>query len=282
MDNYVMVNIWTSASNKALPGANVGHISIQTADKYISLWPGAREVNISSHSLQFHKRVKRKINNYFEVRKSNFKQDYLADCISEAISEGNYREIKDIHTFEFRDNERPFFINENTLEYRKLVNQEVGIHPAEVKLAIVPCKANVRLKLYSLDIVKLLEKFEKISKLPGWTLLGSNVFTRSNDKTAQNCSSLIFELLKQAGMYAELPKESSLETASIVTPDVLARHVITFKLKEQEKEEYAWTKKQLDNDDVSNLDELINAYKIIGKNHDDLNITEQFRKINKN
>jgi len=35
----VIVRIWTSSVNRSYPGDNVGHVSIQTPNQYISLWP---------------------------------------------------------------------------------------------------------------------------------------------------------------------------------------------------------------------------------------------------
>lgn len=38
-DDYVIINIWTSESNAAIKGANVGHVSLETRFGYISFWP---------------------------------------------------------------------------------------------------------------------------------------------------------------------------------------------------------------------------------------------------
>lgn len=38
-DNRTIVRIWTSGFNLKCRGENVGHVSIQTPDRYISLWP---------------------------------------------------------------------------------------------------------------------------------------------------------------------------------------------------------------------------------------------------
>ena len=278
-NNYVLVNIWTSAKNKAIPGANVGHVSLQTSDHYISLWPGKREVNISRYNLSFYEQIKRPISNYFETRPPNFKQDYLADCICEALSEGDYRPFKIGDNL--RENEDIFIIHKETLVYRKPSKTETTCDDNEYLLAIKLCKANIRIKLYSLDITKLHEKFREKSKLPGWSLIGSNLLTRRSDETAENCSSLAYSLLEAAGMYDDLPRGSSLETASVTSPDVLAKHVITFKIEEQANAKFAWTK-NMDDPEESNLDELIKAYKLVGQNHDDIDLKLQFQNPNNN
>ena len=82
--NYVIVNIWTSAENKFLPGANVGHVSIETAERYMSLWPGARKQNISYSELST---LQRKLMKYYAERPTNYKKSYLHDVVSEAYSE---------------------------------------------------------------------------------------------------------------------------------------------------------------------------------------------------
>jgi len=39
MKNRVIVRIWTSLGNPKYPGKNVGHVSVQTPNIYVSLWP---------------------------------------------------------------------------------------------------------------------------------------------------------------------------------------------------------------------------------------------------
>jgi hypothetical protein len=38
-NNRVVIRVWTSSLNHRVPGQDVGHVSIETADNYISLWP---------------------------------------------------------------------------------------------------------------------------------------------------------------------------------------------------------------------------------------------------
>ena len=35
----IVVRIWTSAGNSKHPGHDVGHVSVETSESYISLWP---------------------------------------------------------------------------------------------------------------------------------------------------------------------------------------------------------------------------------------------------
>ncbi len=95
--DYVVVNIWASEENKALEGANVGHISLETRFDYISLWPGPRP---ESHMVDPHDtfaKTKRAIYRYFGERPPSFKQNYTEDCLGEAMSEDRYREINNIN-----------------------------------------------------------------------------------------------------------------------------------------------------------------------------------------
>lgn len=38
-ENHVIVRVWTSGKNGVRPGENVGHISLETKQGYMSLWP---------------------------------------------------------------------------------------------------------------------------------------------------------------------------------------------------------------------------------------------------
>ncbi len=88
-DQYVIVNIWTSKDNKAIPGANVGHISLTTADEYISLWPDG--ASRKPYKSKFFQSTEHKVKSKFAERLPGFKRDYQEDCMLESLSEsGRY------------------------------------------------------------------------------------------------------------------------------------------------------------------------------------------------
>ncbi len=232
-NDYTVVNIWTSEENNAISGANVGHVSIQTRYNYISFWPGARGQRSQKNSTFFQK-VDDTRSRYFGIRSPSFKQDYEMDCFLEACSE---RQIRDInHIKQCQPSELPYLLNTEDMSFRILDAQPKAIDENEKLIAVQPCYANVRLVLYGLSIDKISACFSEMQKnIPGWRLVGSNVFSRLADGSAENCSSLAYRLLREGGMYAELNSGLSSQTSSVVKPDDLLRHIVAAKEKELEK-----------------------------------------------
>ncbi|WP_133135469.1 hypothetical protein [Legionella rowbothamii] len=129
--------------------------------------------------------------------------------------------------------------------------------------------ANFRVVLYSLDDEKVDQKFEAL-RLPGavvgWTMQGSNLFTRNySNETTENCASLGFRCLEAGGFYSVLKSNTSSQTSSIVTPDDLLRHVVAYKEKELKScpESSSWETKGVD---ISSFENAKIAYEKEGLN----------------
>ncbi len=81
---YVIVNIWTSKENPAIPGSNVGHVSLTTPGNYMSLWPGEFQLIKPSKEKVTHR--------YFREREPEFQMSYEIDCLLESLGENkNYK-----------------------------------------------------------------------------------------------------------------------------------------------------------------------------------------------
>lgn len=91
-DHYVIVNIWTSSSNKAIPGVNVGHVSLGTAEKYISLWPNYNGEPNPFKPKPF-KSETPKFKGFFTGARTDYVCDYTQDCIREAKAESGRYEL---------------------------------------------------------------------------------------------------------------------------------------------------------------------------------------------
>jgi hypothetical protein len=234
--NRVIVNIWTSEENKAVRGANVGHISIATPHRYISLWPGPRENKKIVNKL-YHK-----WNRYFGMRPTSWKSDYMEDCISEAMSENYFRKINDVS--ECKDNEEIIALIPEIGLMRILSGEPVPSDTA-VLFAVTPLQANIRLALFGLKIDKIHAEFDTIkSRCPGWRLVGSNCLSRLSTDSPENCASVAYRMLCVGGMYRGADKvKASSETSSVTSPDLLAQHLIKAKEKERTErpETSSWT-----------------------------------------
>ncbi len=226
---YVIVNIWTSAENKAIPGSNVGHVSLQTQDGYMSLWPGKfvrKERSIGQLEKYFLR--------YFGERPAEFKLNYEEDCALEALSEERAREIKDIG--ECRQGEVPYLLNAENGHATVLREQPKNIEENCFLLAVRPIIANVRIVLYLLRKDRLESKFAEMARRTNhWRLVGSNIISRLSENSPQSCSSLAYELLGAGGLYEKLEGHGSSENSSVVTPDDLVKHVVTYKQTELRK-----------------------------------------------
>ncbi len=207
--DYVVVNIWASKENKALEGANVGHISLETRFDYISLWPGPRpESQLVDANAAFAK-TKRAIYHYFGERPPSFKQDYTEDCLGEAMSEDRYREISNIK--KCKKHEVAYIFNAEDLTLKPIQKQPEYLKKSEQLIAVDLCQASVRLVLYSLQVDKITSEFKSLNKsIKGWQLAGSNIFTRNlKEEATESCASLAFRCLKAGGLYSKLSSKLS-------------------------------------------------------------------------
>lgn len=224
-DNFVIVNIWTSEANKAMPGANVGHVSIQTKNNYISLWPGRRiEKN---KELTF---LEKYYFRYFGERPPSFKMNYEEDCALEALSEDRGRIINKIN--ECLTGEVPYVVNMSNGKADIIYEQPSALEKNCYIMAVRPINANVRIVVYRLRLDRIESEFNSLNP-KAWRLIGSNLLTRLIDeKSPENCSSLAYRLLKAGGLYLKVDELSSSDNSSIVTPDDLVKHIILYKEKE--------------------------------------------------
>ncbi len=134
--------------------------------------------------------------------------------------------------------------------------------------AIKLIKAQFRVVLYSLDAQKIkieMEKLKKPGAISGWTMQGSNLFTRTLGKTSESCASIAYRLLKATGFYSELKSHLSTQASSLATPDDLLRHVVAFKEKELNESPVtrSWSAMGVT---ISSYEKAIKAYESIGKN----------------
>lgn len=233
-EDRVIINIWSSKENKAVPGVNVGHVSIETPTRYISLWPGPHGERAERSGIKLVAAVQRSYDHYFNVRPSKWKNSYLDDCVSEAIGEHHYRALDDPK--QCQENERLVAIVPD--QGFILVTSEVTIPDGSFYIAVTPAHASVRIALYGLNIGNIHSAFERMyDGVEGWRLIGSNFLSRTLDSNSkENCASLAYRMLDAGGMYRGLLKlQGSSENSSVTKPDVLIKHAMAAKKKELEE-----------------------------------------------
>ncbi len=221
-DQYVIVNIWTNSRNKALPGVNkVGHISITTPSTHISLWPESPKPNRDSFFKGFF--------SPFISRPTAYYPDYEQDCIVEgaackciAIGAGATLE----------EGEKPYRYDSATGFWEHV--DSVPRASKDQYFKIKPLEANFRMALYSVDSQKVVDAFNELKhSTKGWSLIGSNVLSRSiGEKANESCSSLVYRCLAAGGLYNGLKSTLSSQTCCAVDPEDLLRHVVAAKEKE--------------------------------------------------
>lgn len=225
-EDYVVVNVWTSEDNKAVPGPNVGHVSIQTKLNYISFGPGGRKQN---NTPKLFKPVEDIFSPYVGVRPPHFQQTFDDDCLAEAYAEDQMRSISSLE--ECKPNEVPYIYSKKTRSYRRVNVMPNTIDPDEYLVAAIPLLPNVRIALYGLRNDKIEQQFETLKKhVKGWRMIGSNILSRNiGEESAESCASLALRCLESGGMYNYLASGLSSQTTSVVKPDVLLRQVIAAK-----------------------------------------------------
>jgi hypothetical protein len=240
-DQYVIINIWTNSKNKALPGVNgLGHMSITTPHRHISLFPDRRQ----SHGDSFFK-GDQGILSPFLSWPTDYQLDYEQDCLREGIK----REIDKDTVLE--EGEMAYCVNTQTGCWKKVDSVPKASKPYEFYYGIKPVEANFRMVLYSLDIGNIEREFERLKKsTTGWKLVGSNALTRNlQEETTESCASLVYRCLKAGGLYTQLDNSClSSQTSSAVDPEDLLRHIVAAK----EKELTEHSKNSEDPDDIAN------------------------------
>jgi hypothetical protein len=95
-EDRVTIRIWTSVFNKTLRGEDVGHISIETSDSYMSLWPKGRPSGIAQAFFQ--KRPPHYMSSYKDDLEAEGRSPELIICLyslnGEEIEE-EFTRIKD-------------------------------------------------------------------------------------------------------------------------------------------------------------------------------------------
>jgi len=271
-NQYVIVNIWTSKENKALRGVNVGHASLFCNDgisrTYISLWPGPHKP-YKAEFFQAVENVSRKIFSNFVQRSPSYKEDYEQDCVLEAIHEKRRRQISDIS--QCSSDETPYRVNRETGFFEKVISQPRVIRPEEL-WAIKLLSANFQMVLYSLNVEKIQEEFNRLKNpeyITGWTMAGSNLFTRNlnlSEKTTENCASIVYRCLNAGGLFNQISSKGSLQPSSAVAPDDLLRLIVAAKVNELELYTGNPDDWKVPGVHESSLDDVIKAYDAIGGN----------------
>lgn len=230
--DYAVINVWTDKHDQAIPGQNIGHVSIQTKYQYISLWPQPREEKVASSSLSFVERSKRDIYSFFETRPRQFKNTYLEDCVAEAFHEDQVYEIGTMA--DLKQNEVALLVKEDGVA--EVCNDKYfRLKHGQSLYAVQPIQAQIRLALFSVKtglVHKTFEEFRRSTN--GWRLIGSNGLIRHlNVESSESCVSLAYRLLKSGGIAVDLEDVvRSSQTESVVTMHCFMKYLIA--AKEQE------------------------------------------------
>ncbi|MGL6028455.1 MAG: hypothetical protein ACRC0M_01555 [Legionella sp.] len=267
-NEYVVVNIWPSKKNMALKGANVGHVSLSIFDgeteTYVSLWP----IGYKPSSSRFFDAVGEVFPD-FVMRPAHYKQNYEKDCIAEASHERQFRDISNIN--ECKEGEIPYCFNRLTHETVRLTTQPRGLKEEEYLRAYQLLHASFRVVLFSLDVDKIKLEFEKLKNpdyIQGWSMAGSNFFTRNlnhTGQTAENCASIVYRCLNAGGLYNNIGSKHSAPLSSAVEPDDLIRMIVAVKIAEQEL--YTHPSQNWEMPEIETpICDIITAYKAVGGN----------------
>lgn len=243
-DRYVIVNVWTAEDDPNLPGHNLGHVSIQTPSRYISLWPAPRasEERVSRSQLTKVQLLRRDATHYFNSRPTNYIQSYLNDGLLEGLSEGQIVEYNPV-TPNMPEEYQLIVFNRDTGGFRVAEGSPAQIKDSlsedECLLWVKPIHAGVRLALYGLDVNNIHAQFDTLkSNVDGWSKAGSNILQQvTGIRTNESCSSFAYRVLS-AGNFQNLlsvAQRSGLSSRglSAVTPGELAQRTIEAKSNEQ-------------------------------------------------
>lgn len=268
---YTIVNIWTAESNTAIPGVNVGHVSLTTSEEHISLWPGShREEEAETDEgaerprSGFFEELKRSRDKLYKARDTKYHVDYDIDCAMEGSHESEPRIIGSIR--ELQRNEVAYRFDTLTGNLEHTTDIPPYCLENHSYLAIKPVPANVRIVLYSLLEEEVHNEFDRLKKtITGWSLAGSNFLTRNfQEETNENCCSIAYRCLKAAGLYDGLKSHLSSEMSIAVSVEDLLRHVVA--TKELELKNHPETAKwHLEGVEETPLDVIKKAYEAVGE-----------------
>lgn len=272
-NRYVVVNIWTSEENQAVKGVNVGHVSLTIHDRgeetYLSFWPCGRK----QYSNSFFKAIgapARMLFSDFVERPASYIHDYEQDCVLEAMCEEGAREIR--HINDCKSDETAYMANGETGIFTRLTEQPRVKKASEQMLAVKPVPANVRIVLFSLDVDLIDQEFERLKNsdaVTGWSLAGSNLFTRNlnvTGKTSENCASIVYRCLQAGRMYDYVAPKHSAPLSSAAAPDDLLRLIVAVKASEQNLYIEPSADWQIPCIAETPLHSLLDAYASVGQN----------------
>lgn len=274
-NRYVVVNIWTSEKNQAVKGVNVGHVSLTIHDRgeetYLSFWPfGYKEY--SNAFFKVAAAPARALFSAFIERPPSYIHDYEQDCFLEGYLDDNtpLREIRLVN--DCKEGEVPCIYNEVTEAVKRIIHQPRGIHPDEKICAVKLLSPHIRLVLFSLDVDLIHQEFKRLKNsdvVTGWSLAGSNLFTRNlnvTGKTSENCASIVYRCLQAGGLYEQVASQHSAPLSSAVTPDDLLRLIVAVKASEQNLYIEPSTDWQIPGIAETPLNSLLDAYASVGQN----------------
>ncbi len=201
----VIVRVWTSQENKQFPGNNVGHVSIETPDTYMSLWPvpfTQQQINEYTKS----NILKQQYLKYFMERSADFHQSYQNDY----QAEGNTAPQVTIclYSLDYNMVENEFHKLKMNTESWRLIGSNLFVQKLD-------------------DAVEIMVSYSKI------------IENKVEHKNIDNCASLAVKILKAGGIgqLVDLSTFStfSSQTSSIVGPDDVLTILIPAKFAEQQK-----------------------------------------------
>lgn len=204
----VIVRIWTSKDNQQFPGQNVGHISIETPDSYMSLWPAPSTQEERDAYRQEYRQagaLQQKHLRYFRERSSDFHQTYQND-------------------YEAEDNHPP----QVTICFYSLRHDLMNTKFNELKNNIAHWRL-IGSNLLVQNVESTIETFLNHSK---------SIESEVGKKDVDNCASLALKILRAGYIgnlidnYTEAGFSST--TSSVVTPDDILKILIPAKLIELE------------------------------------------------
>ncbi len=199
----VIVRVWASQENKAFPGNNVGHVSIETPDIYMSLWP----VPFTQQQKDEYNRsgiLKQKYLKYFMERSASFLQSYQDDY----KAEGNIapQVTISLYSLDYHMIENEFHNLKANTEGWRLIGSNLFVQTLE-------------------DTVGTMLSYSKILE------------NKTEHKNIENCASLAVKILKAGGIshLVDLSTFStfSSRTSSVIKPDDLLTILIPAKLAEE-------------------------------------------------
>lgn len=147
--------------------------------------------------------------------------------------------------------------------------QPRGIKEEEHLVAYKLVPASFRVVLFSLDVAKIKLEFEHLKTpdhITGWTMAGSNLFTRNinfTGQTTENCASIAYRCLNAGGLYSNIGSKHSAPLSSAVSPDEFIRLIVAVKVAEQELytgQPNDWEMSEIE----TPIDGIIAAYKAVG------------------